>query len=107
MTENIRITIDPDVLTRAGTDLQRASEALGDDAERLGGASIASGAFGLMNAWMVPPVQALAGPAREFVQASGQVAAAIGLAAVAAAQDFSDTEQRIIGVITALEDELG
>jgi hypothetical protein len=107
MTQNIRITIDPEVLTRAGSDLQRSSERLGEDAQTLGGASLASGAFGLMNAWMVPPVQALAGQAREFVQASGQVSAAIGLAAVAAAQDFADTEQRIIGVITALEEELG
>jgi hypothetical protein len=100
--ENTQIEIDPDVLRRCGSDLGQVAQQVKDVAADLGRSPLNAGAFGLMNAWMVPPISGLASHSTDLITVTGDVTAAVGGAALAAAQDFEETESAAIRAIDAL-----
>jgi hypothetical protein len=107
MSLNQKISIDPAVLRRCGSDLSRVAEGLGDASARVAGASISSGAFGTMNSWMVGPITSVSDKSTTLIAASGKVTAAVGDAADASADDFDAMEDAIMAVIAGLETALG
>jgi hypothetical protein len=107
MSLNQRISIDPAVLRRCGSDLTRVAEGLGDASARIAGASISSAAFGTMNSWMVSPITSVSDKSTTLIAESGKVTAAVGDAADASADDFDAMEDAIMAVISGLEAGLG
>jgi hypothetical protein len=106
MTDNTQIEVDPDALRRCGTDLAHISGEVKSAAAEIAANRLSGRAFGLMNAWMVPPIAGLASHSTDVITLTADISAAVGAAAIAAAQDFEDTEQEIISQIDALEAKL-
>jgi len=102
MVNNQRIAIDPDVLGQCSDDLGRVSVGLEGASGRVGGAPLGSNAFGLMNAWMVPPINAVSARSTELIALTGEATRTVGIATDAAAADFANNEIAIAGIVGEL-----
>jgi hypothetical protein len=100
------IAIDPGVLRSVGTELTAVGERVTGVETQLAAHPLSVSAFGLMNAWMAPPVAALVSHVAEVVQMSGALATAVGAATQAAAGDFEANETSIVDGIHDLERQL-
>ena len=102
MANNQRIAIDPDVLSRCSDELGRVSVGLENASARVAGATIGSNAFGLMNAWMVPPISTVSSRSAELIALTGEAARTVGIATDDAAAAFANNEIEIAGIIGEL-----
>jgi hypothetical protein len=97
------IAIDPETLRAAGERLVRVGDEVDGVGTRIVAQPISAGAFGVMNAWMAPPIQLLASHVIEVVRLSGALAVAVGAGAEIAANDFEAHETDAASGMQALE----
>jgi hypothetical protein len=100
------IAIDPGILRSVATELTAVGERVAGVEARLAAHPLSVSAFGLMNAWMAPPVAALESHVAEVVQVSAGLAIAVGAATRAAAGDFEAHETAIVDGLHDLERQL-
>jgi hypothetical protein len=93
MAEGVEIiAIDPEILRAVAGDLSRVGEEVAGVGTRIAQHPISAQAFGLMNAWMAPPIAGLVSHTAEVVQLTAAFAGAVGSATAAAADDFTQNE---------------
>lgn len=100
------IAIDPEILHKVASEVTAVGERVGEVDARIRSNPIAPGAFGLMNAWMAPPISALISHTAEVVQVTAQLATAVGAATAASADDFERNEQTIVSGLGSLGQQL-
>ena len=101
------IEIDHELLVRTAKDLRLVAENLAAASERIAGAGLDGEAFGRMNAWLVPPIEAVADRSAELITTSGKVVGAFGTATDAAAEDWAAAEESMITAINSVGSTLG
>jgi hypothetical protein len=104
--ETARIAIDHDVLVRSARELHRTAESLATVSATAASAQLSSNAFGLMNAWMTPPVNAVSSRSRELLRVSATVVEVVAAATDAAANDFASTEGDVLQWVEELDAQL-
>lgn len=90
-----RIEIDPEALERASRELADAGGRLTTAASDADAVTISSNAFGSMNSYLGGPIALAAGRTTDMLRAAGDVVSALGVAAQAAADDFTAYESGI------------
>jgi hypothetical protein len=100
------IAIDPGVLRSVASELTAVGERVTGVETQLAAHPLSVSAFGLMNAWMAPPVAALVSHVAEVVQVSAGLATAVGAATRTAAADFGANETAIVDGLHDLERQL-
>ncbi|TPW77582.1 hypothetical protein [Schumannella soli] len=100
------IAIDPDVLHKVAKDLTAVGDQVGEVDARITQNPISASAFGVMNAWMAPPISALIAHTADVVKVTGELATAVGAATTASADDFERNEQAIVSGVSKLEQDL-
>jgi hypothetical protein len=89
------IEIDAGALEQASRELADAGGRLADTASAAGGVGLSAQAFGAMNSYLAGPVSLAAGRTTELLRTAGDVVGALGVAAQAAADDFSAYESGV------------
>jgi hypothetical protein len=97
------IAIHSDALRTAGEQLVRVGDEVDGVGSRIAAQPISAPAFGVMNAWMAPPIDLLVQHTAEVVQVAGALAAAVGAGAELAADDFARSEAAAVADLRALE----
>jgi hypothetical protein len=94
------IEIDPEALERASRDLADAAGRLTGAASDAGGVRLSPQAFGSMNSYLGGPISLAARRTTELLRATGDVVGALGVAAQAAADDFTEYESGVSDGLT-------
>ena len=89
------IEIDPEALERASRDLADAAGRLTGAASDAGGVRLSPQAFGSMNSYLGGPIALASGRTTDLIRAAGDVVSALGVAAQAAADDFTAYESGV------------
>jgi len=100
------IAIDPDVLHKVAKDLTAVGDQVSEVDARITQNPIDAAAFGLMNAWMAPPISGLISHTADVVKVTAELATAVGAATKASADDFERNEQSIVSGVGKLEQDL-
>jgi hypothetical protein len=100
------IAIHPDELHAAGEQLVRVGGEVDGVGTRIAAQPVSAGAFGLMNAWMAPPIELLVAHTAEVVRVAGALAVAVGAGAEIAADDFAAHESGAVAGLRALEEQV-
>lgn len=87
------IEMDTEALIRAAGDLGQAGARLTALSSRAGAVGVSADAFGSMNSYLGGPIQDAAGLTTQLLKASGDVVAALGAGARAAAADWAEYEE--------------
>jgi hypothetical protein len=101
-----RIEIDAEALERASRDLADVGGRVTATAGDAGGVTISTQAFGSMNSYLGGPVSLAARHTTEVLRTVGDVVSALGVAAQAAADDFTDFESGVSQTFSAAEADL-
>jgi len=100
------IEIDPEILRAVAKDLTAVGEDVAGAGQRIAATPLSASAFGLMNAWMAPPISGLVSHVAELVQVTGGLATAVGAATSEAAADFERNEAGIVDTIGGLQRQI-
>lgn len=105
-TDPALIAIDREVLLRSARTLHDTAQGLAAVSQAIADAPIGSTAFGLMNQWMVSPIQSLAQNSTEQTRVCGNVVDVLGHATEDAANDFEATEGDVLVWVKELDEHL-
>lgn len=104
MTGNIEI--DAEALEQAARELAAAGARLTSAAADAGGVRITGQAFGSMNSYLGGPITLAAARTTDLLRTAGDVVNALGVAAQAAADDFTEYESGVSQTLTEADADL-
>ena len=100
------LSIDPGELATHGAHVTAVADTADQAASAAAGMNLGGGAFGIMCAFMVPPLQLLSAPATGMLQAVAANVRAAGDTITAAAHMFEENDQELAAVSDRIRQEL-
>ena len=101
------IRVDADVMLQHASRMQQLAQDAAEAAAAIQSLNLGGGAFGLLCAWMVPPVAMVSGAVAEHISGAEGVLERTGQEMRAVVQDFDGYEEAAAQVARSIEGSLG
>lgn len=105
MTDNI--SVDADLMLQHASRMQQLASDAAEAASAIQSVNIGGGAFGVLCAWMVPPVGIVSGAVAQHIDGAEGVLDKTGTEMRAVVSDFDGYEEAVVQVSQSIEGHIG
>ncbi|QCQ17194.1 hypothetical protein [Microbacterium sp. RG1] len=104
---SVDIKVDADIMLQHASRMQQLAQDAAEAAAAIQSINLGGGAFGLLCAWMVPPVAVVSGAVAEHINGAEGVLERTGNAMRAVVRDFEGYEDAVAQAARSIEGRLG
>lgn len=101
------ISIDADVMRQHAARIEQLSADAAEAAAALRSVPLGGGAFGLLCAWIVPPISVVAGAVSAHINGAEDILERTGEELRGAVSDFETFEDTVVQAVRSIEGQLG
>lgn len=101
------IRIDADLIQQHASRVERLTSDAAEAADAIRSINLSGGAFGVLCAWMVPPISVVSGVVSAAIEGGEDLIGRTATELRAALREFDEHEQSVIAVVRRIEGTLG